>query len=837
MAPDNENDLNEQIEQEIEDAGVITVPIDATLKNSGEAADAKAVGDALALKADKTELQTAIQVNGQSADAQGKIIVTAADTKMASDDQTTVKEAIEAVDGKTGEDIYLDDSNDAQTIAQAIENGVNRTADQIAMSGSDQTTVKSAIDSVSGNLSTLAGTVAQIGNRTGANIPYAAGSEETIKEHVDALEAGKVKTVNEVGPDADGNIELERVPLADNLYTEDGIQVDGSFLIRTTGGSGSLSDGGAWAQKMLGNRTHTGYVAESINMAVAPEPRTAPAAITASIDNAAFETAAGTAGTYAFNYTTAWDTDPTDYGITVSNTPISGDKITVVWDGENDPVMTVDAEPRTAPAAITATISRDTWVAEVSSSGTYTFAYSTAWKLSGEAVDMADYGITVSNTPIAGDQIVVVYVKEVRGTITQATPTALVGTGWNLYNHTNGYARVTKYSNDYGYAISGTYTAIAFAETPTGTQTAITPDEDGLFNVTGDGYIIVTGGNSSDTAIWATWSDWTEGYSGSWEAYSESKVNLFTLMGTKFPYGLMRVGDVRDEIDFVHKQTISRISREAYSAEARAAAAASGRGYEFDEDYIYLVRETEVIGTFTLDEEYTVSEHGLEWFEGSSIEVYAEILYGSNLKDKLKRDVLTISEQVLTSDQKSQARDNIGAAPANITGNDIPMSSSDSAKVKAAIENIEGSIAHIVGNTNSTGAALAVGDYVYVTGHSTIPDGLRKVTSVIASGVSITTSNTSAVSGGIGSEVASLNSKLTIQYEDKQVTSDSDGDCDLGSTNYGISKRIVIAAQHSSYYSIPVVISGRWFLRTTNASWQRVTNTTYTPRIYYLQIG
>ena len=94
--------------------------------------------------------------------------------------------------------------------------------------------------------------------------------------------AGKVKTVNEIGPDENGNIQVDRVPYADNLYTEDATEVDESFLIRTTGGSGSLSDGNAWAQKLEGNMSRSGYVAESIQKTVNPQPRTAPAAITAS---------------------------------------------------------------------------------------------------------------------------------------------------------------------------------------------------------------------------------------------------------------------------------------------------------------------------------------------------------------------------------------------------------------------------------------------------------------------------------------------------------------------------------------------------------------------------
>ena len=46
----------------------VAVPIDTTLSISGQAADAKAVGDALALKADKSELAQSITVNGQGAD-------------------------------------------------------------------------------------------------------------------------------------------------------------------------------------------------------------------------------------------------------------------------------------------------------------------------------------------------------------------------------------------------------------------------------------------------------------------------------------------------------------------------------------------------------------------------------------------------------------------------------------------------------------------------------------------------------------------------------------------------------------------------------------------------
>lgn len=782
---ENNNDLNEVFEEEIDPTEVITVPIDDTLQNSGEAADAKAVGDALALKADKTELQTAITVNGQSADAQGAILVDGTDVPMSSTDPTTMKAAIEAVDGKTGADIPVDSTPGAQTIKQALNSGATRTADQIEMSASDDTTVKAAIEAVAGDVENAESAIAQLQNQTGADIPYQSGSQETIKQHVDALEAGKAKTVNEISPDENGNIQVDRVPYADNLYTEDATEVDESFLIRTTGGGGSLSDGNAWAQKIEGNMSRSGYVAESITKTVSPQPRTAPAAITASITEATFLTKVGNeTGTYVFEHDgTNWklgeDTvTMSEYGITISNTPIEGDEIDVVVaesSGTYSATMTVDAATRTAPDPITATVDRDTWVGYVANSGTYTFTYTTVWKLSGTEVDMTDYGITVVNDPIAGDEIVIVYVKEVRGTMTVANPTALVATGWNIYDHTNGYARCVKYSNLYGYAISGTYTSIAWAATPDGETTALTPDEDGLFDVPGTGYIIVTGGNGTDTAIWCTWSDWEEGYDGSWEAYSESTISLAAIMTANFPYGLCKIGSgapaVVDEIDLRHKQAISRISRVAYSDEARATAAASGRAYTFDENYIWQERQTPITTAITIDEEYTVSEHGLEWFAGSAIELYAEILYGTNLKDKLKRDVLTISQQVLTSGQKATARSNIGAADASATSQ--------------AIQKIEEGIAYRLGSTNTTGATLEVGTYVYVTGNTnSVADGMYKVSTAIVANGSLTSSNLTAVSGGIGNE---LNSKIVLLKSKLiQGNTDSSGDISLSLSEYQV---------------------------------------------------
>ena len=339
--------------------------------------------------------------------------------------------------------------------------------------------------------------------------------------------------------------------------------------------------------------------------------------------------------------------------------------------------MTVTLADPTAENPISASIDRDTFVEEVTSSSTITLTYSTSW-----SADPATYGITVTGTPAAGDQIVVVYVKENRGTIMTATPTSFVSTGWNLYNHAAGYARVVNYSAEYGFMIDGDYTALKFAATLDGEQTEIIPI-DGYFTVPSDGYVFVTGGNSTNTAIWMTWSDWTEEPNdGAFEAYTSSSIDLSGVM-VDFPAGLMKIGNYYDEINLNTGKAYSRIQRMEYTEENLADVIASGVPYDTDTDYIYAVRVEPVVYTISLDGEYTVSDHGLEMFLGTSVSLTASSLYGNDLKGKLRRDVVTISQQTLTSNQQAQVRTNIGAASqADLTALNSKISTQSYTKVQ-----------------------------------------------------------------------------------------------------------------------------------------------------------
>lgn len=126
----SEVNLNETFEETMDDATVITVPIDDTLTNSGEAADAAAVGAALALKADISQV-TGISVNGENPDAQGAILLDASEIPMTDTaGADSVAEAIAEIDGKTAEDIVMG-SEDETTIAEKISDTLTKSEQEL----------------------------------------------------------------------------------------------------------------------------------------------------------------------------------------------------------------------------------------------------------------------------------------------------------------------------------------------------------------------------------------------------------------------------------------------------------------------------------------------------------------------------------------------------------------------------------------------------------------------------------------------------------------------------------------------------------------------------------
>lgn len=312
-------------------------------------------------------------------------------------------------------------------------------------------------------------------------------------------------------------------------------------------------------------------------------------------------------------------------------------------------------------SSLDAEIDWDVFIGEVGNSTTMTFTYDSGWNY-----NPVTYGITVDGTPVDGDEMIVEYVKEERGTIFNATPTAFVSTGWNLYQTSGdytgftGYAKVVRYSDDYGYMVKGTRTGLQFSATLNGEKTPIV-DVDGLFQVPTDGYVWVSGGSSANTAIYATWTDWTANYEGDFKVYAKTTVDLSGVMDEYFPNGLCRVESTYDEINISLGIVTVRIEQWEYTDENLALARDSGRAFEYDSDYIYIVKESASTSAISgLSGQYVVDDHGLEYFDGTAVAVETQTIYGANLKNKLERDVLTMSQQTMTDAQKDQVLQNIG---------------------------------------------------------------------------------------------------------------------------------------------------------------------------------
>lgn len=708
--------LNEVFEEQLDDAQVITVPIDDTLTKSGEAADAYAVGQALADKADKSELQTHVSVNGQEPDAQGLILLDASEIPMTEEQNAeSVADAVQRMESRTGADIPLTAAQGAPTIAETIEGMEGATADTMRMSADDDTTVAEKFGEVEAALGTAVKAVQTTGQP--------------------------------VTPDAHGVVKLAEIENAQQLTSDRNVESAAEFIVRTAAGDASISDGQATLVHMIGRQIHTGYVAEVLNLLVIPITRPTPAGLSGELDAAVFEAyVEDEAGTYTMTYgESAWDAEPAFYGVTLTGTPAEGDTVTITWDGENEPVLTISS-PRYPEPEIEATIDTAVFRAYVPDSAIIDLYFTTEW-----SEDPALYGITVTGEPLAGDRLRVNYTKEDRGTITTATPTGLTGTGWNLYKFGVGKTPALRYSSDYGYRIGGAYSAVEWSATEDGVRQQLTVN-DGLFDVPADGWLFVSDGDATTTYLYMTWSDWISSVPA-FEAHTSSTIYLSTIM-SQFPGGLCRIGDIADEIDFNRKMAISRIQRIPYSAAAMAAIIASGRAYDADTNYIYAVRDTYTEFSFELDATYEISDHGLEIVDGTTVAPYIETMYGPNLKNKLEREVLTHADIVngLTSEATDKA-----------------LSAAAGAALSDNIANLQDGLA-IVAN-GDTHVNIAQGQFVYVKNHSTLAEGLYTANADIGANVALTTSNLTAdTAGGLNA----LNSK--IKYLSFTATSDADGD-------------------------------------------------------------
>lgn len=569
-------------------------------------------------------------------------------------------------------------------------------------------------------------------------------------EELEIVDASSRETINNI---LDGSQITGHSAMADNLQSSKDQHSTDTFIIRTTGGDASLSDGDAWLEDVRGYHTHIGYTPQSLSYSISLTTRpqqevsyttyissrgeqglSYTTSVTSHVDqNISYTTSFTTreessedlpefiindnfinsvttnSGEIIFTYNgTNWNPILSNYNIEVINgTSIEGDSLIVTWQKEignlnfyidentflnvvtenigqitfiysnnnwsnnlNTYGITAIGVPlendsititwQKAIQSFTININEDTFINTVSNTtGTTTFVYtSNEWNY-----NLNTYGITTNGTVIEQDSITVSWQKENRGIITQSNPRKFISTGWNLYDNSKGYARVIKYHPEYGFGIGGTYTSLQFSTDAAKTQNVqtITPI-DGHFNIPSDGYIHITGGNSIDTYIWMTWSDWTDQANGGiFQPYAEYDIDFSSIMTTNFPYGLCEVENYKDEINFEFGTFIRKIDRIAYNDINLATVKNYEMPYEYDENYIYYVLPNPVNGSIELEGNYTAYDHGLELFTNTEEKVLANSIYGNNLKNKLERDVLTISQQTLNESEQAQVRTNIMA--------------------------------------------------------------------------------------------------------------------------------------------------------------------------------
>lgn len=484
--------------------------------------------------------------------------------------------------------------------------------------------------------------------------------------------------------------------------------------------------------------------------------------------------------------------------------------------------MTVHSEPRPAPEegeeqdpGITATLDRATFISKVENPASITVVlnYTTMW-----SENPALYGVTVTGTPISGDSITIVYVRADRGVIAVSNPTAFRSTGWNLFNSEVGYAKVKKYSEQYGFMVGGTYTSLQYSETPDGEKSAITVTN-GRFTIPGDGYVWVTGGNGINTYIMMTWSDWTDGPVGGWKAYTESVIDLSDIMTQCFPYGLCKVGPIIDEINLGAQVAVQRIGRMAYTAEAEAAMKLAGTEYEADEDYIYYVLAEPVSTAISLTDKYTANDHGMEYVDSTSdVAPFIQTLYGENLVDKLRTDVVTKSNDLINNGTHTGTGKALDARMGKTLTDDI-------AAVQDGLAIISDGDIH---------PSIASGQAVYVKNHSSLADGLYWARAAIGTNATLSTSNLAAdTSGGFNKlkgDIDSLNSISTPELiQNIQLSNTGAGDTGLLSSTWFIVSPSV--TNMSDVYCEQFIYNGHWYIKARNRIDDSIINGTVNVRL------
>jgi hypothetical protein len=377
----------------------------------------------------------------------------------------------------------------------------------------------------------------------------------------------------------------------------------------------------------------------------------------------------------------------------------------------------------TAVNRLTIAVTEATFANKVNNAiGSYNFIYNgNVWLINDTIADLTEYGIAITGTAVSGDSITVVY----NGDMKVAFPTQFKAIGLNAFNKAtnilSGYtinasgeieASAGSYvayihvvggleNADAGTNRKGDYTIYSSnsaivrvgysATVPTTSSTVTLSGSDGITVVDNgedaaamlsyitfpkDGYICVATTDIDTLCVHPEWSGYED---KTYADYTESVIDIptvgYALDDTSkttpitLPTYLAKIGIVADEIIFERKQYINRIGYYTYSAENLETVQALGVDYVYDSNGIYYVLPSAITYNLadTVTGQYTVADFGTEEFiyatDEPQVALLANTLYGNNLVDKLRTDVLTKSAQTLSDEQKEQVWKNLGTLP------------------------------------------------------------------------------------------------------------------------------------------------------------------------------
>lgn len=513
-----------------------------------------------------------------------------------------------------------------------------------------------------------------------------------------------IRSVNSQTPDSDGNVTITNVAAADNLISPDAQTSYDNFIYRTSGGSASISNGEAQLIYIDGNVDIIGRVYENFNI-------DAENNIVIEYDSQTWRSQISLTGEYTFNYlrpsssvaTSSWapslgtwtynnsTVSLSTYGLTSSN--VFAPSLSIVVTGSNI------RSPRVVP---------NTWMGIIENGGTYDFIYDGSdWTLNGATVTLLNYGITVTGTPDENDTItvsyysgtpnsdvVINYTAPEQGTILVAKPTAFSSTGFNQFNSSSMYisnatittGEITSNSGTYiaychakggvtngyvAYSRNGYIRNIGWCATVPTIGASVVTTAASVSNTLAsipfddDGYVVVVVTNLSDLCIHPKWSGAADTEYQEYAAPSTISLPTVDVEGNTIPlgsYGMPAIGQVADRLNLEAGVYIQNIGRYAYSSSNLEIVQALGVEYDYDSNNIFYVLDTPVTYSVNISSIYIVNDFGTEEFLGTPVSVKAYMLYGQNLRDKLRTDVLTISQQTppLSENQRQQVLSNIG---------------------------------------------------------------------------------------------------------------------------------------------------------------------------------